>query len=348
MRSMGRKLATIASALAGAALGVSGLLAASANPEGLEPVTLTTSGRVVALAADGARAALIVSMGRDRLDVVVWEPARRRLIPIYTFGGGEPGGALALAGTRVAWDEAYVGNEIETYVVSATLARRAPVELGGGLDSEEEVGDVVLGPVGDGRLLAFTEEIRSQTGNISAATVWRAARGGRCPGNGIDPLPAGHCARVARASGKLAVLAVDAGRIAARTDRGVRLLTGGGGRLRDFPVKKAGAAALSGKRLALRVPNAVEVYDTRTGELMKRFAVARSVRLEDLEHGILVTASGRTFTLRSLRDGRTITLRKRRFAHGQLEPAGLFVAAGRRVTFTPMSDVLRRLRGSVS
>jgi hypothetical protein len=318
--------------------------AASAAPEGLKPVTLTTSGRVVALAADGDRAALIVSKGRDRLDVVVWEPARRRLIPIYAFGGGDPGGGLALAGTRVAWDEAYVGNEVETYIVSATLARRAPVELGGGLDSEEEVGDVVLRPVGDGRLLAFTDEVHSQTGDISAATVWRAARRGRCPGNGIDPFPAGHCARVAMANGELTVLAVDAGRIAARTDHGVRLLTSRGGRLRDFPVTKATAAALSGNRLALRVPNAVEVYDTGTGELMKRFGVARSVRLEDLEHGILVTASGRTLTLRSLRDGRTATLRKRGIAHGQLEPSGLFIAAGRRVTFTPMSDVLLRLR----
>jgi hypothetical protein len=32
------------------------------------------------------------------------------------------------------------------------------------------------------------------------------------------------------------------------------------------------------------------------------------------------------------------------WAHAQLEPSGLFVAGARRVTFTPMANVLRRLR----
>jgi hypothetical protein len=42
-------------------------------------------------------------------------------------------------------------------------------------------------------------------------------------------------------------------------------------------------------------------------------------------------------------DGRTATLTARGIARAQLEPAGLFVAGARRVTFTPMRDVLRLL-----
>jgi hypothetical protein len=142
---------------------------------------------------------------------------------------------------------------------------------------------------------------------------------------------------------------VNAGRIAARTDDGVRLLSGRGARLQDFPVENVRAAALSGNRLALRVPGAVEVYDTASGELVKRIpsqGSARLDRLEDLEKGILVTAMGRTITLRRLSDGRTARIRARGIAYAQLEPSGLFVAGGRRVRFTPMAGV-ERLLGSV-
>ena len=70
---------------------------------------------------------------------------------------------------------------------------------------------------------------------------------------------------------------------------------------------------------------------------------ARLDALEDLEHGMLVTAMQKTVTLRRVSDGRTTTLQTRGQAYAQLEPPGLFVAGGRRVTFTPMAAVLRRL-----
>jgi hypothetical protein len=140
------------------------------------------------------------------------------------------------------------------------------------------------------------------------------------------------------------VLAVDAGRIAVRTASGVRLLSGAGGLLRQFAVR-ARAAALSGNRLALRTSDAVEVYDTGSGRLAARFPAARSLRLQDLDRGILVTASGRMVTLRRLGRGRTSTIQAAGTAWAQLERPGLFVAGGRRVAFTPIGDVLRRLGG---
>jgi hypothetical protein len=69
---------------------------------------------------------------------------------------------------------------------------------------------------------------------------------------------------VAKAAGELSVLAVDAGRIAARTESGIRLLTAGGRVLQDLPVR-ASAAALSRNRLAVRTRDAVEVYDAGSG-----------------------------------------------------------------------------------
>jgi hypothetical protein len=340
---------------------------AAAGSRPSTPITLRTSGPIVALAADGDRAAVMVS-GDKRWRIAVWEPPAHRAMPIHTifdlgcskFCGA--GGSLALAGTRVGWDEVAYGNTLETSVSTATLARHRALSLGAGGwdDSSGGGGDEALGPVADARLVAFTIQEHCgdpeaegeppcppgrEVGDVVSASMWRAARRGRCP-TYRDYYPAGHCALVAKANGELTVLAVDAGRIAARADDGVRLMTGHGRRLRDFPVDNVRAAALAADRLALRIPGAIEVYDTGSGGIVRSIPVegsARLDRLEDFEHGILVTAKLRTVTLRRLRDGHTATIRARGTAHAQLEPPGLFVAGGRRVAFTPMSNVLDML-----
>jgi hypothetical protein len=149
---------------------------------------------------------------------------------------------------------------------------------------------------------------------------------------------------VARAGSELTVLAVDAGRIAVRTQTGLKLYTEAGRVLRDFPGRPSGAA-LSGNRLAVRTASAVEVYDTRTGELSNRIPAASGVRLQDLDGEILVTAQGGTVRLHRLSDGRTTTLRVGWTALAALERSGLFVAGAHRVTFVPMRNLVRRLDG---
>jgi hypothetical protein len=354
-----RKLLLLTFAVAGIAS------VASAAPQKPASATIVMGGRVVALAADGKRAALLVS-GQRRWRIVVWQPPNPRMIPIHTIGdpgcsrGCGPAGGLAIAGTRVAWDEANGGNTLETTVSAATLARRKEVSLGAGSwDSFGGGGDEAFGPTGDGKLLAFTVRVHCtddpesgdpvcppgrEAGDVVSATVWRVSRRGRCPSY-ADYRPLGHCQRVARANGELAVLAVDAGRIVAKTDHGVRLLNAGGVRLRDLPVADVTDAALSGTRLALRVRDAFAIYDTSSGELVTSMpAQSTQDRLEDLDHGILVTAQRRTVTLRRLSDGKRATINAGGIAHAQLERPGLFVAGGRRVSFTPMAVVVRKLQ----
>jgi hypothetical protein len=161
----------------------------------------------------------------------------------------------------------------------------------------------------------------------------------RCGGDNAGPR---RCTKVAQADGELTALAAGSGRIAARTDKGVRVLTAAGKVVRDLPVA-AKAAALSGNRLALRTADAVEVYDTGSGQRTDRFAVPKAVTLQDLEGDILVTASGKTVTLRKLGNGHTVAFGTVGPAKAALEPPGLYLAGSRRVTFTPMRDVLRRL-----
>jgi hypothetical protein len=345
------------SALALVTLFVALAAAASASPSPAQPRTLATRAPIVALAADGDRAAIVVGAGGVCASIVVWEPTRQRVVRLHSVTRGDCIDSnypvtrdVALAGTRAAWLTVFSGQTgAEWDLRTATLARRRPVSLAYAFSNADYAsGGFVRRPFGDGGLLAFTVDLRcadygggdpagappcppdGKRGDVVVATVWRVAGRGRT--------------RVAQADGELSVLAVDAGRIVVRTDSGLRLLTGTGRVLQDFPVK-ASAAAPSGERLAVRVAGAVEVYDTGSGELTARFPAAPGLTLEDLEGDILVTASGRRVTLRRLGYGRTITIRKRRLAHAQLERPGLFVAAGARVTFTPMRDVLRRLGG---
>jgi hypothetical protein len=335
--------------LAGVALGV--VLVASVAavaPVAAKPRTLATRAPVSALAADGDRAALVVpGRGDSCASVIVWEPMRRRVVRLRSLahlcGSIRTGTlAVALAGTRTAWLQIAGGNSLEMYVLTATLVRPTPVEIASGAIVPGGEGTFAGRLAGDGALLAFTVEERCgdyewaetpcppgrKTGYIIAATAWRAASRGRT--------------RVAQANGELSVLAVDAGRIAVRTESGLRLLTADGDVVQEFDLRPS-AAKLSGNRLAVRTADALKVYDIDSGRLVARFPAARGLRLEDLENDILVTASGRTVTLRRLGNGRTRTIRTGGIAHAQLERPGLFVAAGRRVTFTPIRDVLRRL-----
>jgi hypothetical protein len=357
--------------LAGAILATTLLASvAAAAPGTPSSRSRATSGPVHALAADGQRAAFVVEgKFKECLSVMLWDPLRRRAVALQAArtcetndrGGRTGPPAVALAGTRAVWLQLSGGNTLETIVRTATLARPTPVWIAAGFAHDGVYGTFASRPFGDGALGAFTIEQRCDadaeangssehqcppgrtTGDIVAATVWRVGGRDRCPN--AERRESIRCSAVAKADGELTVLAVDAGRIAVRTQSGVRLLTADGRALQEFDVSALGAA-LSGTRLAVRTASAIEVYDTRTGVLAARIGVPSGVRLQDLDRGILVTASSATVTLRRLGDGRARTLRVGRTALAQLEPSGLFVAGARRVTFMPMTDVLRRLGGS--
>jgi Tol biopolymer transport system component len=336
-----------------------------------ERVSATTfepgMGTISELAADGGVAAIAVSAPpRVCGGVESWEPAQKRFVRLDLEGcvdqGSlyEPAHGLAVAGRHVAWVGVNGGMTRETTVVMATTDRPGLVTLADEGADEGGAGTAAESPAGKGALLAFTvsrhcdPDANLNAGKpgqpdqcphgrkayaIVSATVWRLGGTNHCSRNGPQ-----LCTAVAQANGELSVLVVDGGRIAARTDNGVRLLTAAGKTLRDFPVEATGAA-LSGANLALRTADAVEVYDTGSGRLTNRLPVAKAVRLEDLERGILVTVSGATVTLRRLADGRSVAFRTDGAAKAKLTAAGLFLAGTHRVTFLSLPYVFRRLGG---
>jgi Tol biopolymer transport system component len=321
--------------------------------------TLALRAPITSIAADGSRVAF--GTGSTTIDcghVAVWTPAAgtvARQLPLPC--GGELPDVLdrvALAGTRVAWrTETCCGHTRDDWVATANVPRLDPpwshvAEATLSLDAGW--GTWAGDPVGDGTLLAFAVQLHCdshsdpgefdacppgyETGDVSSTTLWRLGGHGRCPGE----YAAQGCTAVAKVEGKLDLLAVDAGRIVVGRTNGVAILSAAGRVLRDFAVT-ASAAALSGRRLAVQTAAGVEVYDTDSGARLFQLRGLR--RLQDLESGILVTASGSVVTLHRLADGRTATFRVTGKARAQLEPPGLFVAGDRRITFTPLRELFR-------
>jgi hypothetical protein len=319
------------------------------------PDTLTTRAPIGEIAADGPRVAFSVgTTATDCRHVAVWTPDRRsvRRLPDRPHPCGDISirddlASVRLAGTRAAWIVRGGGNTLEEHVVTATLERPTTVGFQAGSSTNDLSGRFITGLAGEGDLVAFSVEERCDptdpddrtcprdrprdiSDRVIGATVYRLS--------GAGPSP------VTRENGPLAVLAVDAGRIAVRTGTGIRLLSETGSVLRNLPLR-AEVAVLSGDRLAVRTPTAVDVYDVASGRLAASVPVPRNATLEDLDGEILVTASGSTVTLRRLADGRTATFEVTGRARAQLERPGLFLAGDRRMTFVPMAAVVRRLGG---
>jgi hypothetical protein len=326
-------------------------------------------GLILALAADDGRVAVVVGFSPGCKSVEVWQIAPAGVVRFQRPCGPndqqarveDSAAEVALANTRVGWVNLVGGNEIETEVLTAAPAR-PNVAVAGGVSSEGPSGETVHDVAGHGALLVFTDDTRCDPDAVAngdpqgqcppgtpryavvSATIWRIGGRQQCPSGAYAGSGDAGRRAVATAGGELSVLAVDSTRIAARTDKGISLLTGCGKVLQDFAVTGS-AAALSGKQLAVRTKNALEIYDTDSGQLTARIPAASNVRLEDLEAGVLVTTAGGTVTLRKLANGRTTIFRPGGQAHAQLEQPGLYVSGDHLVTFTPMTDVLRRLGG---
>jgi hypothetical protein len=148
---------------------------------------------------------------------------------------------------------------------------------------------------------------------------------------------------VAKAASELSVLAVDAGRIAARTESGIRLLTAGGRVLQDLPVR------------APRQPHSPAI-----GWRCERGTQSRFTTPAPGSHGPLRCREGRqTPGPRRRHSGHGLgqyfhasPTRRSPDEHNSREPnnsgpararGALLTAGARRVAFMPMREVLRRL-----
>jgi hypothetical protein len=336
-------------------------LAAASSARGAAPPraqSLPVAAPVKLLAADGTRAAAVVpGDGRSRCTrIVLWRPGTRPVTVETRVGCGRGGplegpDGLALGGNRVVWQERNGGNDLELAIRTATVSSPVPKDVSYVVNGDgaggDPAGDWTGHLLADGPLLVFARW--SHCEEAEGGSTFRPCAAGQPDvyAGALHRIVNGRDTVLRRGDDLIEPVWVDGGRILVRRPDGTLVLLRTNGQpLRAFDVG-AGAtdAVFQGRRLAVLRPASLDVYDTASGVRVRSFHL-RSMprRLVDVQSGIAVLLSGGRVHLVKLESGRGATFVPPRGVplFAQLEPGGLFYAAGTRLFFVPFADLLRR------
>ena len=299
---------------------------------------ITTALPIVALAADGERAAVAEGFGTaaDFGDtggrvgpIVVWEPRRRITARLPVHGCGSVENVLLAAG-RVGYD---CDNSSEGYDFDHALRLGSAqlVRAHGG----EFAGQFLDGIVADGRSVAFG--LLSQTVDVNRFRFQRRTR--------IWEATGGRTKLVRTFRGEGDLLALDDGRLAVEpvpcgsarycgSGTTVRVFSPGGrGRTFDVGGRPVLGAALDGPRLVLLQRRQLAVFDLGSGQRRAMWPVQLGFRsaaeLEDVSGGLAVYVVGAAIHVLRLSDGRDVVIRTPNATEpvfARLAPSGLFYA----------------------
>jgi hypothetical protein len=300
--------------------------------------TLTTALPIVALAAEGRRAAVAQGFGTaedfgsggGRLGpIVVWDPTRRTtaLVPVHGCRSAEE---VLLAAGRVGY---VCDNSSEGYVFDNALRLGSAqlVHLNGG----EFAGEFLDGIVADGGTAAFG--ILSQSVDAQRFRFRRRT--------GIWESSAGRTRLMRTFRGEVGLVSLDAGRLAllpipcgsARycgAATAVRVFSPGGP-IRTFALdgRPVLDAALDGPRLVVLQRRHVTSFDLRTGHRLARRPVQLGFRsapeLEDAAGDLVLYVVGADIHVLRLSDGRDVVIHTPDATEpvfASLVPNGLFYA----------------------
>jgi alpha-tubulin suppressor-like RCC1 family protein len=288
--------------------------------------------RVRGLAADGDRVAIHMVRGaQERACHELWIRRRNGKAVVVRAGctsefeNSRVVSDFALASRRVAWVNYDYGNFAYCYLYTATVSRPKASDTG---FCPGDGGHYVGHLAGDRALLAFN----SWGFDVG---VWRLGAGGSA-----------HEILAGASVGK--VTSADGGRVALRERTGaIGVYTAKGELVRRFEIA-AVTAKLDGKTLVAREGHSLHSYDLATGdaEQTRPLRSGKKARFGDVASGIAVYTVKGTVRLLRLSDGKQASIRAARKGHAyaQIEPAGLFYASARHVTFRPMSAVRRLFR----
>jgi WD40 repeat protein len=287
---------------------------------------------------------------------------------------------LALASKRVAWLEAVGGNNLDLTVKSFVLGSTRTVTVSTYAENgfgagETPDGDWIWNLTGDGNLIVYD---RWHACTAYPADVDASEYGPHCDQPALGDhqdyilseqkllrVIAGKSVEIASApetqvdsfrSTSLAVVSVDAGRIAAQDASGkVTIYSAKGAVLEQIAVPSgtfAGTALQSSRLVTLR-DGKLEIYNVSSGELVKTIPLASGSVLRDLHGGLAVSVRGRKVQVVRLSDGKKLTFSPpgKGAVDAQIEAAGLYYSynlpSGRdhgRVVFVPFARVLKKLR----
>ncbi len=333
-----------------AALGSS----AAARPAPLPKIkTLTTAGRIEALAMDGPRIAYDVagSYGsKTRCNAVyVWNVARNTTTRVSgrpTCGADNTStGAgvreLALAGGRAAWIVNQGGNsESSDSLYVSDVSRRGERLIASAFRSGDVsgilTGNWLGGIVGAGTFLALDHWATDSSGNVTTAKLRRIQ-------TRLADLAEGPDTMTARATDgrQVAVL---------RRDETVGLYSTRGALLRTVRPNSAVDVALRGDYLlVLTKSGTVDVFSSHSGRKLRTWRVAAGATHLDLAAGLAAYAAGSHVHVVRLATGKSVfgTNTHAPVSAVELEPAGLAYAFGRgdrpaKIVFVPLRRLLPR------
>jgi len=317
------------------------VLAGAAHPAPAAGATLTVSGSVKTLSADGHRvAADVVTETRNKTchRILLWKgsgkPTSVNAGCVDKLSHDQNVTELALAGTRLLWVDYQYGNHAYCSLMSATVARPRATEVDfcDPLDADTFVG----GLAGDGPLLVFNSWYdANQEGRITDIALYRVS------GTKSRQIMSGPRSRT--------VTSVDSGLIAIRESSGAAAAYRSDGSLiHRFAIGALSARLDGASTLVVRKATTLTPWDlsTATDGTPRSLKGGKLARFEDVQNGIAVYVLKTTIHLLRLADGRDVAIRVagKGPVHAQIERPGLFYSTRNRVTFVPMAAV-RRLLG---
>jgi hypothetical protein len=345
--------AVLGALVAGAARGAD---PSSIKTSHIRPQSVFRTDRILMLAADGPRAAVVTRKKRACGQVVVWTAPARRVsrFRLGVLGCNSDGvGELALGGGQVAWIEHGGGNDLELGLRAATLPRGPTKQLDFDVNGDRAGGDPTGGWIGNlvgaGALLAYNRWTvlcdqppgygcgnRDPHLRLAQEQLVELANGRR------KTIGAGH--------GVYSLAAAGGGRLAVSRADGVVTMTATGAQSALVPASgdTVRAVGLSVGALGVERKSTLDLYDPATGAAQKSIPLqsAASLQLVGLTQKYALLRRGARIALVRLSDGSVVTLVPARppssFVAARLTEAGLFYAydlrRGRdpgRVAFVP-------------
>lgn len=320
------------------------------------PRAVFATDKVLKLAANGPRAAVVTKRRRGCGQVVVWTAPRRR---VTRFGLGELGchfdgvDELALGGGQVAWTEMGGGNDLELTLMTGRLPRgrkkQLEYQVNGDRAGEDPTGGWVGNIVGSGASLAYNVwEVAC--GRPAGESCYKGDPKLRVTNQRLYRVVAGAKTLTATGDDIYALAATGGGRFAVVRTDGVGTIGADGERdaFVPEPPQAVRAVRLTGSALILEKAHSLELRDPGNGTLTKSIPLG-SAPLDLVgatEHYALLHTGTRTDLVR-LADGATAAVELppaalRSLVDVRLTDAGLFyaynLAKGRtpgRVGFVP-------------
>lgn len=333
---------------------------------------LSLRGPILELKADGGRAIAVVGPAGPTgacVDVVVWQPSTGKRTTLADHRACTGAYGVALAGDQAAWVGSYGNNVVVTTLRRVSVVTGRGVDLAGGsAEGSNGSGSYVGNAHGDGPLLVYNRYRRCQPFGSAGPACPRGVPDGSIVDDRVVAAGPSGQRMVARSPRALTVLAAGGGRVVARRAAGgVVVLDAATGRrvsALSYRPYEALAAATDGRTLAVLRKGKLDVVplarsgrrrtwtlppaksygpDSPVACLEGPYGCSRiaALRLTDLDGGLAVYVAADGVHLLDVATGRSARVPAAGVAGAQLEPDGLYVAAGNKLTFTPRSRLPR-------